>query len=112
MTKKDLLDLIEKAKSATPGPWVRHQSHIYGRNGYNGSQVIVAKITYQNRGDKTDEFIASVNPTVVLDLCQRILGLQEALEKIADNNRRPCFLTALRAIAQEALEKFGLKEEK
>lgn len=86
MTHKEIKELMEKAKSAPPGPYT--------------------------------EFGAAANPQVVLDLCERVIGLSEALEKVGSYfdilGHEDCdgirFLEERVSVAHKALERFGVKQ--
>jgi hypothetical protein len=79
----DLLDdLLDKANSATPGPWTTETTKLIGRNGNTASWVCKNEMPLQMhgaKGQRNAEFISAVNPETVIALINEIRALKMAL---------------------------------
>lgn len=143
MTKTELKELMEKAKAATPGPWQERIWHgplecdsglinicFMSHGPIHERQKIEQHEECLSSAVKDSEFISAANPKVVLDLCERVIGLSEALEYYSDreewidykavglaSNGEFCRVAskfdhdAHGETARHALERYGVKNE-
>lgn len=135
MTKSQIKELMENARAATPGPWFVRQGSpfTFGISDKKEEQYFLGSM-WRNHQDA--EFISAANPIAILDLCERLLGMQEALEFYAtyikrkydepnlrrefgcgccsgfNNDEGDTELGMIQGLtARQSLEKFGVRDE-
>jgi len=91
LTKEQLVALLERAKSATPGPWVdKWYEATLSKTLIEGPKPDQDFILAQTFGphlgqaEQDAEFIAAANPDTIARLVTEVLELREALRKITN----------------------------
>lgn len=117
-----LNDLEEKAKKATPGPWVTNEPASY--NTYPGVYLVIGdrpntddeKIVINDDEATKDnlKYIAACSPDTVLALITALREAEEALKRIENPvlRGRPSYADwELRLIARDWLAKYAKREK-
>lgn len=131
-TKQELIELLEKAKKATPGPW--YSIGDTGKSDFRsddwddgwGYGVYTVSPDPERPGwttngseshgidEKNANFIAASHPAVVQSLIESVIGLSEALQyydewRWVDGKYSSDYKEWPSEYADEALEKYGVK---